>query len=823
MLSIKRIGSSTGQVEYYVGLAEDDYYLDRNEAPAVWWGSGAYHLGLNGQPQPRAFRNLLLGLSPNGKLPLVQNARDARRRGGFDFSFSPPGSFDALFSQCNPVDRATLIRIGERALLKTLKAVEELCGFSRRGRFGSIVEPAGLVGIISRHETSRAVAGHVPDPNVHWHVVICNVAVRQDGSTGTIDSQRIYEEHMKLCLGALFRAELSKELEQLSLTTHRPRRENGRQASWFEIDCVPKRLTDEFSKRRHEIERWLRKKGLWGAKAAERAALATRQAKKHFPRAKLFAAWKNTAERLGVCLDKVLHQTNHPPIRNVAQETTDAVNRAIQRLTDDQAHFSELALLRYSAEEAQTRGVGIAEVRLEVETYLEHSPDIVPLGQNEKGVRQFTTLEMLELESKLIEQAYERADESCHVVQDESLAQVLAQFTTIKSEQAQAVRHICQTPGATKIVNGWAGTGKTFMLAAANRAWQAAGFEVIGTALAAKAAQNLELGSQIKSVHIDRLFWELDQGRRQLGGRQIIVVDEAGMLGTRKLAKLVDRISELKIKTGAAPKLVLVGDYRQLQPIEAGGPLKGLMDRLGGVSLREITRQQESWARRAVVEIASGDVEPALFEFAKRGLLSISDDGDEACRKLVADWSRDGTPDAEKLIIAGTRLETRTLNRLCQQERMSRGELGSASLTVGKSDLHTGDRVIFRRNNAALFVKNGSTGTVTNLFPSRNQLQVRLDDGVCVTVDINSYEQIEPGYAQTVHASQGQTVDSVYVKLGGPMDHRELAYVEASRARRQTRLYADTLSGGEDIEAIAKQLSRSRQKRLAHDFLQPEL
>ena len=235
MLSIKPIGCTLGQVAYYVNLGREDYYVNDNEAPAMWWGRGAHRFGLSGEVNAERLGNLLRGFSPDGSVPLVQQAGSEERRAAFDLTFSGSKSVDAAWSQGNSAQRKAIVDVCERSLRKVLRLFEDQCGHSRRGRFGRKTEKAGLIGAICRHDTSRGLPGKIPDPNLHWHVVVCNVALRADGTTGTIDARKLFETHMKMCLGAMFRAEVSKELEALGLTSHRPIRENGKAASWFEL------------------------------------------------------------------------------------------------------------------------------------------------------------------------------------------------------------------------------------------------------------------------------------------------------------------------------------------------------------------------------------------------------------------------------------------------------------------------------------------------------------------------------------------------------------------------------------------------------------
>lgn len=816
MLSIARICSSPPQVAYYAGLGREQYYVGDQESPAVWWGRGARMLGLTGTGSAEQLRHLLLGVSPDGKRNLVQNARKENRRAGFDLNLSPPKSVDCLFSQLDSAGRKRVLAICERVLHKTLHIVESMCGRSRRGHGGIISEEAGLVAVVCRHETSRAVPGHAPDPNLHWHVVVCNVVVRRDGTTSALDSNKLYEQNMKMCIGALYRAELSKALEQSGFSSHRPKRSNGNPASWFELDCIPKELSAEFSKRRREVEKWLRTHGASGAKASEAAVLATRRAKRDFPRDALLEAWQNTGRAFGVTPETIRERKRTPPPRNLASEAKAAVARAICRITDDRAHFSKTELLRFAAEESQCRGVGSSEIRMEVESALIRSAEIVQLQEDARSVVQYTTPEMVALEGDLLDAVRKSRSRSHHRVAPSVVACTLRAFPTIKAEQAEAVRHITTGSGSIAAVQGWAGAGKTFAMAAACQAWQAAGLEVMGTALAAKAAKTLERDAGIPSTHIDRLLWELGSGRRTLHEKVVLVLDEAGLVGTKKLHQLVRAVV-----TSAAAKLVLVGDSRQLTPIQAGNPFKAIIDRLGCAELEQITRQRDRWARKAVVDFAMGRADEALAEFARRGLVSIGSDCDEACQQLVSDWARDPTPISEKIILAGTRAETATLNRLCQHVRSSQGELRDTALAVGRFDLHVGDRVVFRKNNAALLVTNGSTGTITHVGGNDSVLRVLLDDGFEVAIDTAVYDKLELSYAQTTHSAQGQTKEAAYV-LAGSMTHRELTYVQASRARNQTRIYTDVLSGGESLAALAVPMSRSHAKAMAHDFLQQD-
>lgn len=816
MLSIKPIGSSSGQVNYYVSLGHEDYYTRGGEPLGVWWGAGAAELGLSGQVAREAFQQLLLGYSPDGKTKLVQNAGNSERRAAFDLTFSVPKSVSVAWSQGELTHRRLIETVCEVALAKTLNVFAERCGITRRGHLGARLETAKLIAAIFRHETARGLPDEIPDANLHWHVVLLNAVIRADHSTGAFDARKLFAKDVKMMLGAMFRAELSKELEHLGLASHRPERENGRgPVSWFELNVVPREFVRAMSKRRQAIEKWLLKNNASGAKISERAALATRRKKEHYPRAELFSSWKKLGQDYGFStneLSRALAADLNPG--DVEAETKAAVERALKIITDQRARFSEVELLRFTAEEAQTRGIGILDVRQGVEQTLKHSPEIVRL-QETQGEKNFTTREILAIERRLFDSAKNAQGNSAHTVSSCAVANVLRSFDHLSAEQIGAVRHITTLDSRVTCINGMAGTGKTTLLGAARKIWEQAGMQVIGTALAATAAKRLEEGSEIPSIHIHKLLTDIKTGQQHLTPSMVLVVDEASMISTRQMEALTSRAES------AGTKIVLIGDIRQLAAIEAGAPFRGIAERIGCYELQEIIRQRKRWMRKSVHELAAGNADLALARYAKRGLLHIGADRDEAIKKLVEDWAKSALKYVrENLIFVGTHLERVTINRLCQRERLKAGQLSEASLTVGSNEFHVGDRVLFTKNKALLFLRNGEMGTVTAISPSEDQLRIQLDDGLSVTVDTTTYDQMELGYASTTHAAQGKSVERAFVLVGGPMTDREISYVQGSRAKGMTYFYTDVLSGGESIEELARQMSRSRPKELAHDFLE---
>ena len=189
-------------------------------------------------------------------------------------------------------------------------------------------------------------------------------------------------------------------------------------------------------------------------------------------------------------------------------------------------------------------------------------------------------------------------------------------------------------------------------------------------------------------------------------------------------------------------------------------------------------------------------------------------------------WSSKGLKNPEEtLIFVGENREAAIVNRRCQQVRLeSKRENSQSRRCVFASGevFYQGDRILLTRNSRPLSVRNGDLGTIVGLDEKRNILSVRLASKNIVHIPVEHYEHVRLGYAVTTHKGQGATVDHAFVLLGGSMQDREISYVQGSRARLETFLYADEFECGEELTQLARQMSTSRAKDLAHDHLQPE-
>ncbi|MCP2156409.1 UNVERIFIED_ORG: Ti-type conjugative transfer relaxase TraA [Rhizobium sp. SLBN-170] len=376
----------------------------------------------------------------------------------------------------------------------------------------------------------------------------------------------------------------------------------------------------------------------------------------------------------------------------------------------------------------------------------------------------------------------------------------------LSDEQRQAIEHITG-PERIAAVVGFAGAGKSTMLAAAREAWEAQGYQVHGAALSGKAAEGLEESSGIESRTLASWSYSWDNGRGMIGRSDVFVIDEAGMVGSRQLARFIGEAEE----RGA--KIVLVGDHEQLQAIGAGAPFRAIAEQIGHVELSGIRRQRHDWQRQASVAFATHKTAEGLAAYRDHGDIHFADSRDKAMAQIVRDFLADNEehPQGTRVAMAHRRADVRALNaairsELQNRQRLERGQElsddvdrgdGEAGRELtfqtnnGKRAFGPGDRIIFLENNRDLGVKNGMLGTVEHVEP--NKIIARLDGrgGDSVSIPTDSYQAIDHGYATTIHKNQGATVDRAFVLASSTMD-RHLTYVAMTRHRDGVQLYANS-------------------------------
>jgi conjugative relaxase-like TrwC/TraI family protein len=796
MLSVGVIAA--GGVGYYldtVGSGVDDYYARAD--PGRWAGRGAAKMGLQGTVDAAQIDRLAAGHHPlSGEALGVRVGKVT----AFDLTFSAPKSVSLMGELAGPDTRAQVLEAHRAAVAATVGFLEDedvLVG--RRGAGGSKqVTTTGAVAAAFVHRTSRA-----GDPQLHTHLLVFNRAHGTDGRWGGLDGRRLFG--WAKTAGYVYQAALRAELTVRLGLDWQPVVNGTAELAGFTSSQV-----QAFSARRAAIEAELHLRGHDTARAAQVATLATRPAKPEpLEPSEQRAHWLEQAAAVGLDpdrMDSLLQRIGRSPAPDRHPGELAARLAGPAGLTEHRSAFDRRDVIRAVAEEAG-RGLDPATVRDRAAAVLA-DPAFVATGADSRiGGPLHSTAELMRTEQEVLAAAPDRDHEGAAVCPPEIVNRAVAERPTLSSEQEHMVRTLCGSGRGVEVVVGRAGTGKTYALDAARAAWAAAGIPVVGAALAARTAAGLQADTGIASTTVDQVLTDLGRPGpdRGLPRRGVLVVDEAGMVGTRKLARLLDAAAR------SHTKVVLVGDPRQLPEVEAGGAFAALAAR-HPVELTANRRQAEPWERAALDELRHGDVTRAVTVYRDHQRIVLADTADAARAALVADWWQayvDKGADRVAMI-ALQRSDVDDLN-----ER--------PTLTIdGGREFAVGDEVMALRNDRRIGVQNGTRATVTRIDDTAGSLTVLTSAGQQVDIPSEYLDQghLIHGYAMTAHKAQGLTTGRAFV-LGSDRLYREAGYTALSRAVERTDLYQVALppSGWEPAtdphRELARRLTRSAAQTLA--------
>lgn len=867
MLSIGKM--SQGQQAYYDNLQSEDYYQNGGEPPGKWFGEGAEILGLKNQVDSQDFSDLFKGELRGVKL-VKDPAKKYERAPGWDLTFSAPKSVSVMFSQADQVESQKVREAQQKAVEKALAYVEEKCGYTRTGAQGIFVEKAKCVFSTFEHGTSRA-----EQPQLHTHALMINVCVREDGNTGALKTEKLYQH--KMAAGAIYRAELAYQLEQ-SLGV-----EILKDGFSFKVAGVSDKLCDHFSERRKEIEEKLEKLGLTSAIASSKIALSTRATKGKISRQDLIKEWKQAGVSFGWStkqLHGVIGKSTSQPEVILKNHAALAALEGIEEMMEQRSYFTEKDAVRFTCEFAQGRGVS-ADLALQATEDALKAEGMLSLGIH-FGEKHYTTEKHLKLEAQMLDDVRSLKEGKVISVSESAIQKAIQASANegkpLIEEQEKAVRHILQGEGRISTIVGDAGTGKTTVLKPVAQALKKSGYAVQGIALAGKAAEGMQEGSGIESGTIASFLWTQDKikagwnekqakeeffdwvaeerknrgpqlGRKEIfdpqwtpktrdksyanfckfsekfsiGPKTVLVMDEAGMTDTKQLAQVVQIVKD----SGA--KLVAIGDPKQLQAILQGGGFRGIADEVQGPRLTEIFRQKNEKEKAAVKEMADGSVIKSLNHYAEEGRLDISDDRDTAKSRIIEDWSKKGVSRPEEnLMLGGRNVDVYELNQRAQEARIESGEIRGNSIEVGSAGFHQGDRVIFTRNQKSLGVKNGNFGTVRGFNTMMGTVSIELDgkgpsQDRTRKISLSSYSDMRLGYAVTTHKSQGMTVKNAFVLTDEQMIDRQMSYVQLSRVEHEAKIFTTKEEAGDKLVDLERSMSRDREKIMAMELAKKEL
>lgn len=819
----------------------EDYYLRGGNATGRWHGAAAAEQDLSGTVSAEGLVRLFDGQHP---VTGEQLGRQLRKDGvaAWDLTFSADKSVSLLWAFGDDEVRRHVIEAFEEATAEAVAYLESVAS-STRGASRVPVTDRGGKPILDEDGTTRfrvetwpiRTTGYLAawfteftsrsdDPQIHTHVVVGNRVQGVDGVWRAIDGRLLYRH--QLDAGYLHEAELRARLTERLGVRWQPVRNGMADIEGFTRDQIT-----AFSQRRQEIEKWRDSHGFADTPSAnETATLATRTPKQEHPVDALMPAWLDRGAEVGLTPASVVAMLEQGRMVEVPEpEPVFDRMASAEGLTAQASTFGRADVIAAAAE-ALPDGGRRAQIEDLADTFL-HRAYVIPIlpihpttdplsdlpldlepvelerlleivnstntpimrrrdGDTFPGLvseRRYTTAELLTVEQRVIDRALNGIAAERWIVPEAEVEAALATRPNLTDGQRAMIRQFATSGNAIEIGVGAAGTGKTTVMDIIEELATETGTPVMGTALAARAAAGFESATGIPSSTITRFLWET-KAAGGLPTGAVVVVDEAGMVGSRKLAQVSDLVE------AASGKLILIGDHRQLAEIDAGGLFAALMARLPAVELKENVRQDQEWERTALAELRHGSISRAVAMYDRRGLINVTSNTDDTIAQAIDAWYRDvqDVDDPAQVLLIGHR--NTTVDQLNQQARAliaQSGLLHGPTVNAGDRFFQTGDRTVCLKNRTRLGVLNGDLATITAVDTERRTITLRLDRSNNVVTVPHWYldeGNLDWGYALTGHKAQGATARRAHTVAGDGVD-REWLYVTMSRGREANTIY----------------------------------
>lgn len=712
---------SAGKATHYYSDQKDDYYA-RDGGAAQWQGQAAKALGLQGDIVPEQFYAAMRGQFSDGVDLANSTRRDAKARAALDLTFSAPKSISI---QALVLKDAKVLAAHDKAVTRALDYLESELMLSRRKEHGkSRVESTGNAVIAKfRHETSRPSKYALADPQLHTHAIVMNVTQRSDGRWTAMSNERIVQS-LKL-LDAVYQSELAAELDKAGYAL---RHESGHvelaHISREQIEAFSKRSADIESELAKMGE--TRQTASHGLK--QTVTLKTRQDKSaEISRDDLQRNWEQQGKAVALERDHARHKegieramdrTANPdqPSSTTSAATaataaarhrlaTEAIRWAIKHLTEREAVMQERTLLTTAMAHAALHGVSVQEMKIAIARevtqghlvkgapfyHLAAEPEgvarsraawvreLVAAGLNEQSARtrvrnaivsgalaraqpHYTTQAAREREKRILQIEQDGRAKVAPILSAEQARRAM-DGRNLKPGQQAAAELILSSPNRVIGVQGLAGSGKSHMLEQVKAVAEAEGFAVKAVASYGMQITALrDLGVQARTVA--SVLEARDTERFRLDERTVLVVDEAGVIPSRIMERL------LKLAEDAGARVVLLGDTEQTKAIEAGRPFHQLQDAgMETAVMGDIVRQKDPILRQAVEHAAAGRAGAALglLHGQAQSVKTIEDDQERylAMAQRYANLSPDER--RETLILTGTNASRNALNEAAHQ------------------------------------------------------------------------------------------------------------------------------------------------------------
>lgn len=483
---------------------------------------------------------------------------------------------------------------------------------------------------------------------------------------------------------------------------------------------------------------------------------------------------------------------------------------ALDHLSRMQSTFTHDDILRYVHEHSDRSQF------YDAVSAIEKSPELVLIQENDYSkYNRYTSRSLVLIENQMIKDASKLSNRKTHHIPKQIIDQAIVS-RGLSVEQAVALRQAINGNDLHVII-GDAGSGKTYTMGAVKEVFEASGYKLRGVALSNVAARGLERDTGIRSTNIAKLITNWDvHNKDQLDANTVLVIDEAGMVGTRQMQRMLAEAQ----RVGA--QVIPIGDLKQTQAVEAGGAFRALLEHAGASRLRQVWRQKIDWQIEATY-FFSGDEKhfgKGIDLYVEHGLVHEFGTLNIAADSMLSDYVQSFTPDTSAFMTAYKNEDVDRLNRLCRHKLkqdtfyIDRREY-EVSTSSGVKLFAAGDRIQFLKKDREMGVDNGTFGTVKEVSKD-GCMVVELGDKHRIAFDTKYYNAITYGYAATVHKLQGATVDKCYVLASQGFD-RHLSYVAMTRHRHDMNLYWSH-DNFENLEHLKRSFSSLADKELIKDY-----
>src|SRR5271167_2530139 len=738
---------SAGQAQAYhkaeFANAKENYYTEGERVRGEWQGRLAERWGLSGEVQERQFARLSEGQHPSTGEQLVrhQTAREyENERGEMVRTMEHRGGWDATFSAPKSVSLTALVggdvRVREAHRESVRVALDQLEHYTQARIGGN--HPAETTGkfIAAKfeHDTARPVDGYVA-PQLHTHVVIFNMTERADGETRALQERGLFQSQQFAT--AIYQSELTYRVRQLGyeITT-------GRSGA-PEIKGYTQEYLDASSPRSQQIREYLERTGRSGKEASEIAAHSTRDRKEiHSPR-EVMAAHRKMAADFGHQADAVVRaarercQHQEKPV-NSLDRVRESVTFSRDKNFEREAVVDERALIR----DGLRRGMGEithGQVRANLSARLASGEfRIVDRPQGVPG-RQFTTAKTIEAEHEIIRRMREGQHHAEPIFSRSGAIALADQHRHLNHAQKSVIEDVLSSPDRIQGIQGFAGSGKTTALTAIRTSVETEGYQVEGLAPTSRASRQLNEAG----VHAGTLqgFLARATDPDAVGQQRFYFVDESSLASTNQMREFLARI-------GANDRVLLIGDIRQHQGVEAGRPFEQLQDAgMRTAKLDEIVRQQDPALKSAVELLATGQVSAALDALQQQGRVKEIPNAEERIRAIAKSYVESSE---NTLIVSPDNASRRELNVAVRQELKLNGTLAPEEhafrVLVQRQDMtgaerswashyEVGDVVRYTRGSKAIGIEAAAYASVVAINPAANQLTVEKTNQELATYD----------------------------------------------------------------------------------------